>query len=83
MQLSHRIHQYPRSGDSGTHLVLTEGLDTIDASVIDTGLLGHSYFAETRALLTDLYLLMRHGHPPLQRNLMEHAQGTQSYWTFR
>ena len=46
LQVSRRLHDYPRAGDSGEELTVVEGVETIDASVIDTSLLGHSYFAD-------------------------------------
>lgn len=83
LQASKKVHQYPRAGESGDHLVLTEGLDTIDVSDIDTDLLGHSYFATTQSLLQDIYKLVRHGHSPLQRELREHRRRILKYWTLR
>lgn len=83
IDLSNDLHGYPRAGESGEHLVVVEGLDTIDASQVDTDLLGHSYYAETRALLSDLYLLLDHGQPPAERNLLAREKNTLTYWTIR
>ena len=83
LQASKKMHQYPRAGESGDHLVVTEGLDTIDVSDIDTDLLGHSYFATTQSLLKDLYQLVLHGHSPLQRQLREHRLRILRYWTLQ
>ncbi|HMB94265.1 MAG TPA: alpha/beta hydrolase [Rhodothermales bacterium] len=83
LQASKNIHQYPRAGESGDHLVVTEGLDTIDVSDIDTDLLGHSYFASTKSLLEDIYQLVLHGHSPLQRKLREHRLRIFRYWTLQ
>ena len=43
-------------------------------------LLGHTYFAQTRALLSDLYLLLHHGRPPAERNLLERKKDALTYW---
>ena len=83
LDISNDLHGYPRAGESGEHLVVVEGLDTIDASQVDTDLLGHSYFAQTRALLSDLYLLLHHGQPPAERNLLERQKNTLTYWAIR
>ena len=56
---SKKAHGYPRLGESGRGLVVLAGIETIDATGIDTSLLGHSYFAETRTLLADLFSLIR------------------------
>jgi len=42
-------------------LVVVPGVETIDASHVDTSLLGHSYFAETRSVLSDMFYLIRTG----------------------
>jgi hypothetical protein len=39
-------------------LVVVPGIDTIDATAVDTSFMGHSYFAETRSVLEDIYALM-------------------------
>lgn len=83
LQASNKMHQYPRAGESGDHLVVVDGLDTIDASLIDTDMLGHSYFAQTRALLMDLYSLMQHGHPPSDRNLQGKQKDQRRYWVLK
>jgi len=82
LQLSNKIHQYPRAGESGDHLVVLTGIDTVDASEVDTDLLGHSYFAEAEPLLSDLNLLLRNSFPPDQRNLLERAKSRLKYWLF-
>lgn len=58
---SQRLHKYPRAGDAGDAIVIAEGLETIDASAIDTALLGHSYFCENRVVLQDLFSLIMKG----------------------
>jgi esterase/lipase superfamily enzyme len=74
----------PRSGEAGATLVLAAGLETIDASGIDTDFLGHSYFAETRPLLTDLSLLLNNHLSADQRPLLavREAHGMR-YWALR
>ncbi|HKV39011.1 MAG TPA: alpha/beta hydrolase [Blastocatellia bacterium] len=73
---------YPRAGESGSGIVLANGIETIDASDVRTDLLGHGYFADTAALINDLYHLMRHGLPPDQRNLRPREKDGLKYWAF-
>jgi hypothetical protein len=47
--------------------VVLDGFDTIDASAVDTSLLGHSYFAGSRSVLSDLLQLLKDGMPPSER----------------
>ena len=61
IKLSKKVHAYPRAGESGPDIVVVPGLDTIDVSNVDTSLLGHSYFAEKRTVISDLFYLIRDG----------------------
>ena len=61
---SKKVHGYPRAGDSGQQLVVVPGIETIDATAVDTGLLGHSYYAESRSVLSDIFNLVRNGERP-------------------
>ncbi len=81
---SRKLHGYARAGDSGHALVLAPGLETIDASGVDTSLLGHSYFADTRTVLSDMHALIRSGLRPAQRSGLVGVQGGDGpYWAFR
>jgi len=78
---SKKIHDFPRAGQSGASLIVLPGLDTIDASGIDTSLLGHSYFAEQTSLITDIFMLMRNGTAPDARQLSTHQKNGIPYWS--
>jgi esterase/lipase superfamily enzyme len=84
IKLSKLVHQYPRAGESGPDIVIVNGIDTIDASNVDTSLIGHSYFAETRTVVSDLFYLLREGKPPSERHSLEEKTCPQGlYWAFR
>ena len=75
---------YPRAGDSGEDLVVVEGLDTIDASDVDTSLLGHAYFGDNRSIISDIFYLIRHNLPPNLRSGLKASQLRElPYWCFR
>jgi esterase/lipase superfamily enzyme len=81
---SRKVHGYTRAGDSGHGLVVLPGLETIDATGVDTSLLGHSYFADTRSVLSDMHALIRSGLRPAQRPGLERVQSDAGpYWEFR
>jgi len=62
--------------------VLFGGLDTIDASEVDTGLLGHSYIGDNESILSDVNLLLK-GTPAAKRPRLRPAdRGGQKYWAF-
>jgi hypothetical protein len=60
------------------------GLDTIDASAIDTDFLSHSYFSDNWPLLSDIYSILGFDKAPAERfglAEMTHTQGR--YYAFR
>jgi len=79
--ISKTVHGYQRAGDTKPYMVLVPGVDTIDASAADTGVTGHSYYADSRSVLFDLYNLLRHGDPPeIRFGLLPKDQSGQRYW---
>ncbi len=81
---SKEVHGSPRAGDSGPGLVVLKGIETIDATEVDTSLIGHSYFADARSVLSDIFYLIREGRSADQRSGLR-AVDTQTgrYWVFR
>jgi esterase/lipase superfamily enzyme len=61
---SKTIHKYARAGDAGPEILVLDGVDTIDASAVDTSLLGHSYYGDNRSILSDIHALVRGGNAP-------------------
>lgn len=81
--VSKLLHRGPRAGDCGADMVLCEGIDTIDASQVDSSLLSlrHSYFAAQGSLLTDITRLIRFDEGPADRGLQQASGGR--YWVMR
>lgn len=78
---SKQVHGYPRAGESGPHVVVVPGIDTVDVSGIDLSLLGHSYYGDNESMLRDLYELVRARLPAAQRALLiTRRQGNLVYW---
>lgn len=75
-------HDFDRLGEAGPKLVVISGLDTVDASGIDTTLLGHSYIDSCKPVMNDLQLLIAKGFAPLQRKLKDRQKGGLGYWAF-
>jgi esterase/lipase superfamily enzyme len=79
--ISKTVHGYQRAGDTKPAIVIVPGVDTIDASAADTSVTGHSYYADSRSVLFDLYTLFRHGDAPEARfGLLPMEQWGQRYW---
>ncbi len=84
LKSSNYFHSGERLGEGGDDVFVYEGLDTIDATGIDTSLLGHSYFAEKEILITDLKEVINKSLPPTKRNsLVEKIKEKVTYWKFR
>jgi len=58
---SKMAHKYPRAGDSGDGVVLSAGMETIDASAVDQSFMGHSYFCDNRVIFQDMSNLIMEG----------------------
>jgi esterase/lipase superfamily enzyme len=83
MKASKAYHTYPRLGDAGDEIVVLPGLDTIDASNVDTSFMRHSYYGDERTMIADLYYLLD-GKPPEQRHGLEPMECSKGdYWTFK
>jgi esterase/lipase superfamily enzyme len=79
--LSKLFHLYRRAGSS---IVIVRGMDTIDASRVDTSLTRHSYFGSSRTVLADLSALLIDGRPPSKRFGMREKRNAQGiYYNFR
>lgn len=75
---------YSRAGESGRDLVVVTGVDTIDVSQIDTSLLGHSYFADSRSVISDIYNMICLGQAPQKRyGLVPRTDSKGTYWVFK
>ena len=55
---SKKFHGYPRAGDAGDLQIMVTGLEYIDASSVDTGFLGHSYYGDNRSVIADIHYLI-------------------------
>jgi esterase/lipase superfamily enzyme len=80
---SRRFHVNPRAGESGEGLLVTPGIDTVDVSQVNTGLLGHSFYGDNRSVVSDLFNVIRNELPPNSRpGLKERRLASMSYWVF-
>jgi len=71
LRASRQVHGSARAGDSGQDIVLVKGVETIDASGIDTSFIGHSYFAETTSIISDIFDLIKTGKRAFNRKELQ------------
>jgi esterase/lipase superfamily enzyme len=84
LRASAKFQDYPRVGDSGPQLTLFPGLETIDASRVNTSLSGPLLTAPGNSIIADLKHLIRDGDKPTQRpalQVVEVASGR--YWRLK
>lgn len=80
---SKAVHGYPRAGDSGAGMLIVAGVETIDATGVDTSFMKHAYFAEKRSALSDMFYLIRNNARADQRFLDPVDTPAGRYWTFK
>ncbi|MGK5033007.1 alpha/beta hydrolase [Janthinobacterium sp. MDT1-19] len=80
---SKAVHGYPRAGDSGAGMLIVAGVETIDATGVDTSFMKHAYFAEKRSALSDMFYLIRNQARADQRFLDPVDTLAGRYWTFK
>jgi esterase/lipase superfamily enzyme len=85
LALARRVSGYPRAGEAGPGIVVVSGLQTIDASDVDTSALGlsHSYFADNSTVLSDLFGLLRGRSPDERFGLTPVRTSGGTYWRFK
>jgi esterase/lipase superfamily enzyme len=75
------LQRFPRAGDANP-LLAVAGIDTIDASIINTDFWNHSYFTDAR-LLNDIRALMKDFNTPLPRFPIQRiGAGDPAQWRF-
>lgn len=74
---------YSRLGEGGQNLLVSEGLDSIDASEVDTDFLGHGYFSATQSLLNEIHMVLLN-IPPERRMLnVGYNADKKKYWILK
>ena len=84
LKTSTKFQNYPRAGDSGANLLLFEGIETIDASNVNTTLARHSQTNDGTSVITDIYHLIRDGKGPGERHGLKTVDSSSGhYWRFK
>lgn len=84
LEASYRVHGYRRAGDSTDGILLVDGVETIDASEVDTSFLGHSYIAESQTILDDINDMIQTARRAfLRKTLVEKQQNGTAFWKIK
>jgi len=84
LQASKNLHGFSRAGESGKNIVVANGVETIDATGMDTGFLKHSYFGESKNVVDDIHNLIVNKKRPNKRMGLQKAKSEAGeYWKFK
>src|SRR5579883_887290 len=84
LRTSEIINDHPRAGEGGNRIVIVPSVDSIEATAVDTSFVGHSYYAESKSVIFDIFRLLRGGDPPDRRfGLEPRVLGGKRYWFMR
>lgn len=74
---------YVRLGDTSGGIAVIPGIETVDATGLDTSFLAHSYFAENSIVRDDIRKLLQQGLRAAERGLREVIVNPgETYWKF-
>lgn len=83
LRFSKWFHDYRRAGQAGRDVIVLSGVETIDVSRVDTSFVAHSYYAENKSVVADLYALITSDAPAAERECLEpHLRNQLTYWVF-
>ncbi len=71
LKASKLLHGNPRAGDAGEKMVIINGIETIDATGIDTSFLSHSYFADSNSIIADIFDIIQSGKRAIKRKRLQ------------
>ena len=81
---SKQVHGYSRAGEVGPDLVVTNDVDTIDATSVDTSFIGHAYYAEAKSIIADLFEILRYQRTAKERRHLESVDNEYgNLWVFK
>ena len=75
-------HRYQRLGDARPSPIVVAGVDTIDASRVETDFVGHSYYTGDTSIVGDLFYLINQDLRAPRRNLGTAGKPPASYFVF-
>lgn len=75
-----RFNKISRAGEGGRSLILMDGIDSVDASNVDTDFMGHGYFAGNTTLLKDIKKIIKEDLAPSLRGLSQKERNKKTYW---
>ncbi|MBN9069122.1 MAG: alpha/beta hydrolase [Rhizobiales bacterium] len=83
LKISGWLHNFPRVGIMPPAYVFN-GMDTIAVNDSDLGDLSHGYFSASRTVISDIFSILKHNSPPINRHAIEAvSEGDSQYWRLK
>jgi esterase/lipase superfamily enzyme len=83
LKCSERYNGYKRAGDS-TDIIVLNGIETIDASNVDTNFMGHSYYGDETSVISDIFNIINNDLRANERPCLEEVNADIGlYWKFK
>lgn len=77
------VNEAPRLGSASPEPAIAEGVETIDATNVDSSFVGHSYYGDNRSIIGDLFYLVKQRLPASKRSGLRSVNGMRGiYWRF-
>ena len=75
------FHGFVRLGEISPDIEIKAGMDSIDASAVDTGLIGHSYIGDSMSILDDVSpLIVSYAAPDQRHSDLARGQTPNNWW---
>lgn len=83
LKLSGWLHDFPRVGVMPPPYIFS-WMDTIAVNSKDLGDLSHGYLSTSRTVISDVFDVIKHNRPPIQRHGIEEVlHGSSQYWRLK
>ena len=83
LMASKEVHGHSRLGDNLNGVVTIPGIESVDASDIESDFLAHSYFSSTKTVISDMFSIIKEGKPASRRFGLEKINASpMPYWRF-
>jgi esterase/lipase superfamily enzyme len=85
LMLSKTFHDQQRIGEGGENMIVMDGINSIDASAVKSSFLGHSYYADNRSVISDIYYILQGVYDPNNRVglLRNNTNRNEYFWYFK
>jgi len=83
LKASKAVNGFPRAGDAGEGLVVAPGIETVDATEVDSSTIGHGYVLDVRAMLADVASLLKRERANQRFGLMPVDDERGRFWRIR